>query len=103
MSRWSPDRVCDPSGLRHPHPAVARRSILRPLAQLEDVMQRLAKGQHDRIVQGTDRDDEIGAMARTVVVFRNNLIETERLRAEKLETEQRAIERHTRPRQPVRR
>jgi methyl-accepting chemotaxis protein len=61
------------------------RSITRPLAGLSAVMQRLAKGDTSARIPATRAHDEIGAMARTVVVFRDNMIERSRLAA--LETE----------------
>lgn len=73
-------------------PTYVRRSIVAPLSQLEGVMLALARGNTQIDVAGTDRADAIGAMARTVVVFRDTMIETERLRAEKAEAENLAAE-----------
>jgi methyl-accepting chemotaxis protein len=44
-------------------------------------MRAITSGQHDVVVPGADRRDEIGSMARAVEVFKDNLIETGRLRA----------------------
>ena len=54
------------------------RSITRPLNGLARVMTRLADGTTARI-PATSARDEIGDMARTVIVFRDNMIERERL------------------------
>jgi methyl-accepting chemotaxis protein len=55
------------------------RSITRPLEGLAAVMKRLADGDTSAQIPETKAHDEIGAMARTVVVFRDNMIERERL------------------------
>jgi signal transduction histidine kinase len=51
------------------------RSIARPLSTLAVSMRSLASNDTDIPIQGTRRRDEIGEMARAVVVFRNNAIE----------------------------
>ena len=61
------------------------RSITRPLDGLAAAMQRLANGDTSAFIPATKAHDEIGAMARTVIVFRDNMIERGRLAA--LETE----------------
>ena len=55
------------------------RSIARPLNGLADVMKRLADGDISARIPATRASDEIGAMARTVIVFRDNMIERDRL------------------------
>jgi methyl-accepting chemotaxis protein len=55
------------------------RSITRPLEQLAGVMKRLADGDLTANIPATQARDEIGAMARTVIVFRDNALERERL------------------------
>jgi len=51
------------------------RSISRPLLDLAARMRSLAVNQMDLQIRGTQRHDEIGEMARAVVIFRNNAIE----------------------------
>ncbi len=51
------------------------RFISAPLLNLADRMRRLAADDTDIDVPGTERRDEIGAMAQATVVFRNNAIE----------------------------
>jgi two-component system OmpR family sensor kinase len=51
------------------------RSISAPLVDLAERMHRLAASETGIEVQGTQRHDEIGEMARAVVVFRNNAID----------------------------
>ncbi len=55
------------------------RSITRPLNGLATVMKRLADGDTSTRIPATHARDEIGEMARTVIVFRDNMIERERL------------------------
>ena len=55
------------------------RSITRPLNGLARVMTRLADGDTTARIPATSARDEIGDMARTVIVFRDNMIERERL------------------------
>lgn len=54
------------------------RSITRPLGRLAVRMESLADGVLDADIPGTERRDEIGAMAKTVQVFKDN---AERIRA----------------------
>jgi methyl-accepting chemotaxis protein len=55
------------------------RSITRPLNGLAAVMKRLAAGDTAAHIPATRKTDELGAMARTVIVFRDNMIEREKL------------------------
>ncbi len=57
------------------------RSITGPLNGLAAVMKRLADGDTSATIPATRQRDEIGGMARTVIVFRDNMIERERLAA----------------------
>lgn len=78
------------------------RSISAPLVDLALRMHRLAASETSVEVRGTERQDEIGEMARAVVVFRNNAIDLARNRhalaeqatvlQEKLAEEQRLTE-----------
>ncbi len=57
------------------------RGLARPIVALQGAMRVITSGQHDVVVPGADRRDEIGSMARAVEVFKDSLIETGRLRA----------------------
>jgi methyl-accepting chemotaxis protein len=57
------------------------RSITRPLNGLAAVMKRLAEGEIGVHIPATGLRDEIGAMARSVIVFRDNMIDRDRLSA----------------------
>ncbi|HYA05676.1 MAG TPA: methyl-accepting chemotaxis protein [Xanthobacteraceae bacterium] len=62
------------------------RSITKPLGQLAAVMQRLADGDTSARIAETDSRHEIGAIARTMIVFRDAMIERQRLSAAEVET-----------------
>ena len=55
------------------------RGITGPLARLSGAMERLATGDTSVDIPATEARDEIGAMARTVIVFRDNALEREQL------------------------
>ncbi|MBP2314511.1 methyl-accepting chemotaxis protein [Azospirillum soli] len=67
-------------------------SITRPLRLIEGVMETLAAGDRSAIVPETERKDEIGAMARAVAVFKDNLQRTHDLEIEAREAERRSEE-----------
>jgi methyl-accepting chemotaxis protein len=62
------------------------RSITRPLNGLAAVMKRLADGDTSARIPATRMNDELGAMARTVIVFRDTMIEREGLASSQVET-----------------
>ncbi len=64
------------------------RSITRPLNGLVAAMKRLAEGDTSARIPATELHDEMGAMAQTVLVFRDNAIERERLAQIQNETSQ---------------
>ncbi|MGV3634069.1 MAG: methyl-accepting chemotaxis protein, partial [Pseudorhodoplanes sp.] len=55
------------------------RGITRPILSLNGVMAALSRGRLDSEIDGADRQDEIGEMARAVVVFRDAGLEKLRL------------------------
>ncbi|TWB35138.1 methyl-accepting chemotaxis protein [Nitrospirillum pindoramense] len=59
----------------------------RPTRLLTAAMTRLSQRQLDTAIPGADRQDEIGAMARAVQVFRDGLVEADRLAAAQREAE----------------
>lgn len=63
-----------------------RHRIVAPLAGTAEAMQRMAGGDYSETFAGTERDDEIGVMARAIAVFRNNGIARENA-----ERDQRAV------------
>lgn len=64
--------------------------IIRPLIRLGDVMTELASGNLQVTIEGTERADEVGGMAKAVEVFKNNAIDRQRLEAEQRRTEEAA-------------
>ncbi|WP_208985405.1 methyl-accepting chemotaxis protein [Stappia sp. P2PMeth1] len=71
-------------------------AITRPTRRLTAVMGRLAEGDTDVEIDGTERGDEIGAMSRTVEVFRDNARERARMREEQEREQQAAAARQAR-------
>ena len=70
------------------------RAIARPTMQMTEAMRRLADGDTNVEVQGGDREDEIGAMAAAVEVFRANAVERIQIEAERKQAETRAAAVH---------
>jgi methyl-accepting chemotaxis protein len=74
-------------------------AVARPIVRTTDIMRALAKHDLAVAVEGRDRKDEVGEMAKAVQVFKDNMIEADRLtaaqHAEQANKEQRqaAIER----------
>src|SRR4051812_3797614 len=62
---------------------VLLRRLLRPLGTLRAAMETLSGGNTDTAIEGLQRHDEIGDMARAVVVFRDSMVEAQRLRSER--------------------
>ncbi|MGE0752288.1 MAG: methyl-accepting chemotaxis protein [Variibacter sp.] len=62
------------------------RSITRPLYGLANAMERLAQGDTSVTIPATTARDEIGRMARTVIVFRDNDLERQQLADAQQET-----------------
>ncbi|NOJ42254.1 methyl-accepting chemotaxis protein [Bradyrhizobium australiense] len=66
------------------------RSISKPLAQLGARMQDLAEGRLDGEIPGIGRGDEIGAMAATVQIFKDNAVRIRGLEQKEAEVQARA-------------
>jgi len=62
---------------------MVRRRVCQPIVDLTATMSRLAGGDVTVEISGATRDDEIGAMASAVRVFKDNMIKADRLAAEK--------------------
>jgi methyl-accepting chemotaxis protein len=58
------------------------RSIVNPINAMTMAMRKIAAGDTSTSIPALERGDEIGAMAQSVKVFRDNMIEAERLRGE---------------------
>jgi methyl-accepting chemotaxis protein len=68
------------------------RAVTRAIMTMVQAMIRLAKGDMAVEIPGVGRRDEIGEMAGAVDVFKTNMIEAERLRAEQAEIEKHQAE-----------
>jgi methyl-accepting chemotaxis protein len=66
------------------------RSISKPLGQLGDRMQQLAEGKLDGEIPGIGRGDEIGAMAATVQIFKDNAVRIRGLEQKEADVQARA-------------
>ena len=69
------------------------RRITRPLKAVSATLTDLAEGRTDVEVRHAERADEIGAIARTVSVFKGNLTERRQLETERMSTEKHAADR----------
>ncbi|MBK1695921.1 methyl-accepting chemotaxis protein [Rhodovibrio salinarum] len=72
--------------------AIARFGVVKPLNGALRSLNSLAQGKLDTEVFGVGRRDEIGDIAGAMQVFKENMHETERLRAKQVEDEKRAAE-----------
>jgi methyl-accepting chemotaxis protein len=68
------------------------RRVTKPLRAVTESLTVLAEGRTDVEVQYANRHDEIGAIARTIGVFKNNRIERRQLEAERISAEKLAME-----------
>ena len=68
------------------------RRVTRPLKTVSETLTILAEGRTDVEVAYADRRDEIGAIARTIGIFKNNRIERRQLEAERINAEKLAVE-----------
>jgi len=69
---------------------VARVGIVKPIAGMTAAMQTLAGGDKAVVIPGTDRRDEVGAMAKTVQIFKDSMLEADGLREEQEAAKHRA-------------
>jgi methyl-accepting chemotaxis protein len=70
--------------------------VTKPITSLTGTMKALAEGNLDAEIKGSARSDEIGEMARTVEVFRENALKiTSMTDGERAASEQRRVERTT--------
>ncbi|MBV8652175.1 MAG: methyl-accepting chemotaxis protein [Alphaproteobacteria bacterium] len=74
--------------------------VVRPLVRLAALMRRLTAGDLEAALETTERRDEIGAMAESVKIFKDTMVEARRLDAERREEaarkeqRQQAVEQH---------
>jgi methyl-accepting chemotaxis protein len=58
------------------------RSIVNPINAMTAAMRKIAHGETSTVIPAQERRDEVGAMAQSVQVFKDNMIEATRLRGE---------------------
>ncbi|ASG19996.1 methyl-accepting chemotaxis protein [Nitrospirillum viridazoti] len=63
---------------------------VRPIGQVTGAMSAIADGRLETEVHGTDRKDEVGALAQALLVFKDNALAVRRLEAEQAEAKARA-------------
>ena len=63
------------------------RAIVRPVVSMTSAMERLASGDKTTEIPATERRDEIGQMAKTVLVFKESMIKADRLAAQEAEAQ----------------
>jgi methyl-accepting chemotaxis protein len=69
------------------------RSITRPIVNMVGVLKKLAAHDHGFEIPDTGRRDEIGQMAAAAQVFKDGIIEADRLRLERVDVEQQTVAR----------
>jgi methyl-accepting chemotaxis protein len=68
------------------------RRVTKPLKAVAQSLTVLAEGRTDVEIQHADRHDEIGAIARTVGIFKSNRIERRQIEAERISAEKLAMD-----------
>ncbi|MGN1290048.1 MAG: methyl-accepting chemotaxis protein [Bradyrhizobium sp.] len=69
---------------------VGQYGVAKPIRAVVELLQQLANGHYDIAVHGTDRRDEVGDVARTALVFKDNGLAKVRMEREQKEMEARA-------------
>ena len=72
---------------------VMARTVVAPIGSITATMRRLANNELDVTIAEAGRGDEIGAMATALQVFKDNMAEAERLRAEQAAEQERRLAR----------
>jgi methyl-accepting chemotaxis protein len=72
---------------------IAQKGIVGPIRQIVGSLQSLSEGDLTVEIHGTERADEVGDISKTAQVFKDNLLEAERLRNAQAAEQQKQIER----------
>jgi methyl-accepting chemotaxis protein len=75
---------------------LTNRSIVPPILKMVGAMGQLADGDHSVEIPATDNKDEIGLMARAVLIFKENMIKAKELAAKEAEAISRRVARAAR-------
>lgn len=62
---------------------VSQFGVARPITRIVASLEALAGGHYDGVIDGVERRDEVGALARAALVFRDSGLEKDRLTAER--------------------
>ena len=62
---------------------VITRGLIKPLGEITDGMQHLSKGELDLEIQHTEDENEIGDLARALLVFRKKALESKQMRSDR--------------------
>lgn len=71
---------------------IGQFGIAKPIRAVVALLQRLANGDHEVDIEGGDRKDEVGDVARAAVVFKENAVAKTRLEAEQKQADLRAAQ-----------
>ncbi|OYX89574.1 MAG: hypothetical protein B7Y84_04600 [Azorhizobium sp. 32-67-21] len=69
---------------------IVRRRVVVPVQRITAAMETISGGDLETTIPYSGRRDEVGEMAAALAVFRDNLLESERLRQERLDAESQA-------------
>src|SRR4029077_9590604 len=69
---------------------IGQYGVAKPVRALVVLLQKLAGGDYDVEVEGTDRQDEIGDVAKTAIIFKDNGLAKIRMEREQKELEKKA-------------
>ncbi|MEE3625139.1 methyl-accepting chemotaxis protein [Nitrospirillum sp. BR 11752] len=72
---------------------VVRRFVITPLSDLTGAMSSLAEGRLDTAIDHADSGDEVGAMARALVVFKENALRNRELEAAQAQEQEKRLRR----------
>jgi methyl-accepting chemotaxis protein len=70
---------------------IGQYGVAKPVRALVILLQKLAGGDYDVEVEGTDRKDEIGDVAKTAIIFKENGLAKIRMEREQKELEKKAV------------
>lgn len=71
---------------------IIHTTVVKPIVSMTRAMQNLAHGELDVVIPSVGKQNEVGAMASAVQVFKDNAIETAQLQQRQLENEKRVEE-----------
>ncbi|MDV7339451.1 methyl-accepting chemotaxis protein [Terasakiella sp. A23] len=78
------------------------RSIVNPISRMTDAMAKLAGGDKEIEIPATERSDEVGGMAKAVLVFKDNMIRADELALETDRTNQGSRDRAVKRKEMIR-